>query len=746
MKPIKNTFSVRQNQHDIITSIFFIDTHKCRIVTRQFDTPLCNHLEIQIDDEVIIIDPSLKINDVTLSKTILVQDDTIDNYKQLIPKIIIQTSERHSTTDEKICLQEMNPEYEYRFFTDSQRREFLKSTFLPKVVDAYDMLVPGAFKADLFRYGYLFIHGGCYFDDKIIPREPLRHIIHPEDDLLLCQDVDSSSSILNAIIMTVPQNFLFLKLLLTACDNVLSQQRSNDMLSLTGPKLMHTVFKPFISEKNMRFKHLLTNNDYSSYKNFLILDRNTDKLLFSKTTQEALQRFCFDTNHYRQLWIRNEVFYKNKVTINNLAIFVYPNPYVDTFQFTIDENELTIERSDCHDPWHFHLKLKILDVETSQVSHEDIGINRVFPTRMLKLPSRVFLSSQIKENDFVCHSHSTIVLILSSSDVARQYVKKENEVVILCETSQMSNKVIETFHYDYLVLFSGSDAVYHCKEKDTRTKQIYMIEYILSRIKSEYAGVKLILSDADLSHPAGIIKKGHVSQLVKNVSCLYKYPHIDLVTFCQSYKDLDIPKQYNEVIDRHQNIILDLNDIIKKSGELLEGNVFYEHHSVDFNVHSDFQNKRYNLFYHGKLAVDILEIGFNAGHSALLYLLANPYSRIHFFDLGEHQYSRSCYDYLNQKFPGRLSVVWGDSTLTIPLYESPQRFDFLHIDGGHTRFIAESDFYNCKSLAKPEALVMIDDYNGNCLHTFCNQLIKYNKFRKVNLLYENGYHILGTFT
>ena len=741
MKQIKNRFSVGKNESDIVTTIFYTEKNKCRIFTRQFDSPLCTSLEIQIDDEKIMIDPSLKINDVTLLQTTLEEMD--DTSSQLIPKIIIQTSETNTTKDEKSCLQELNPEYEYRFFTDSQRREFLKSAFLPKVIDAYDMLVPGAFKADLFRYGYLFIYGGCYFDDKIIPRESLRNIIRPDDELLLCQDVDSDS-ILNSIIMTVPQNFLFLKLLLTACDNILSQQRSDDMLSLTGPKLMHTIFKPFISEKNIRLKHLITNNDFSSYKNFLIVDNNnSNKLLFSKTTSEALQKFCFDSNHYRQLWIRNEIFYKNKVLLNNVAIYVYPNPYVDTFKFTMDETELTIERSDCHDPWHFFLRLKILDVETSESSACDVGFNRVFPTTMLRLPSNVFLSSQITETDITTPRESTVVLLLSSS--SRQYQKKDNEVVILCETNPSSNKTIETFKYDYLVLFTGSDAVYHCQEKDLRTEQIYMAEHILSIIKPDYAFLRVILSDNDFISSQKI-KGDNVAQFVTNLSSLYKNTHIDLSTFCQSYQDVDTTHQYNEVIGRNQNIIQDLNEIIKKSGELLEGNVFYEHHSQDFNVHSDFQNKRYNLFHYGKLAVDILEIGFNAGHSALLYLLANSYSRIHFFDLGEHQYSRSCYDYLDEKFPGRLSVVWGDSTQTIPLYQSPQRFDFIHIDGGHTRFIAESDFYNCKSLAKPKALVMIDDYNGNCLHTFCNQLIKYNKFYKMNLLFDNGYHILGLFS
>ena len=36
----------------------------------------------------------------------------------------------------------------------------------------------------------------------------------------------------------------------------------------------------------------------------------------------------------------------------------------------------------------------------------------------------------------------------------------------------------------------------------------------------------------------------------------------------------------------------------------------------------------------------ICETGFNAGHSSLIWLLANPTAKVYSFDLGEHDYSR----------------------------------------------------------------------------------------------------------
>jgi hypothetical protein len=211
----------------------------------------------------------------------------------------------------------------------------------------------------------------------------------------------------------------------------------------------------------------------------------------------------------------------------------------------------------------------------------------------------------------------------------------------------------------------------------------------------------------------------------------------------QNYTDKkEITALYNETIDDNKHHIEALNRIIKESGEALEGNVFYEHHCQDFSLNGNFQNKRYNLFYHGMMALDILEIGFNAGHSALLYLISNPYSKIHFFDLGEHAYSRGCFEYLSQQFPGRMSVTWGDSTVTIPAHSPVSIFDLIHIDGGHSRYVAESDFYNCRPFANENTYLIVDDYDGPILTPLCNQFVRYNKVDKVDLLFYTQHHIL----
>lgn len=54
--------------------------------------------------------------------------------------------------------------WEYHFWDDDSAAEFLSLHFPPEVREAYDSILPGAFKADLFRYCVLLIQGELDWD------------------------------------------------------------------------------------------------------------------------------------------------------------------------------------------------------------------------------------------------------------------------------------------------------------------------------------------------------------------------------------------------------------------------------------------------------------------------------------------------------------------------------------------------------------------------------------------------------
>lgn len=110
--------------------------------------------------------------------------------------------------------------------------------------------------------------------------------------------------------------------------------------------------------------------------------------------------------------------------------------------------------------------------------------------------------------------------------------------------------------------------------------------------------------------------------------------------------------------------------------------------------------------------INIMEIGFNAGHSAEVFLQNNKSLTLTSFDLGLHQYVNAGKMYINATYPNRHTLIIGDSRKTIPAYVKENKgttFDFIFIDGGHDYDIAKSDLENCFHLAHKDTVVALDD-------------------------------------
>ena len=73
-------------------------------------------------------------------------------------------------------LVESNPKISFHLYDENDCREFIRTHFKPDVLDAYDRLIPGAYKADLWRYCILFIKGGIYLDIKYRPLNGFKFI------------------------------------------------------------------------------------------------------------------------------------------------------------------------------------------------------------------------------------------------------------------------------------------------------------------------------------------------------------------------------------------------------------------------------------------------------------------------------------------------------------------------------------------------------------------------------------------
>ena len=170
------------------------------------------------------------------------------------------------------------------------------------------------------------------------------------------------------------------------------------------------------------------------------------------------------------------------------------------------------------------------------------------------------------------------------------------------------------------------------------------------------------------------------------------------------------------------------NDVNK-----LEGNI-YTYNGQDT---ADFMKaKMKNLFYLAKeCRNDILEIGFNAGNSVLIFLLANPTTRVHAIDIGIHSYLQPCVDYLNENFDNRVILHKGDSLNIIPNLPRSlgQTIDLYHIDGWHALEGIQADMKNCYDLAENGSYLVVDDVN---IDDIFKETKKYEKEKKITLRTE----------
>lgn len=88
----------------------------------------------------------------------------------MIPKILLQTSKEKLPQYVLNSLNSFIDGWEYIHFTDSEIIQFFKDNpldELPDVIDVFKSIPRGEYKADLFRYYFLYLNGGVFVDSDL---------------------------------------------------------------------------------------------------------------------------------------------------------------------------------------------------------------------------------------------------------------------------------------------------------------------------------------------------------------------------------------------------------------------------------------------------------------------------------------------------------------------------------------------------------------------------------------------------
>jgi predicted secreted protein len=112
-----------------------------------------------------------------------------------IPRIIHQTWYDDVTYDRYPQLARLQASWktyagwEYRFYNDDAARQYIQTHYPSRFLDAYDALIHGAYKADLFRYLVLLREGGVYADIDIMLQGSLDALITSSLSFFVPRDV-----------------------------------------------------------------------------------------------------------------------------------------------------------------------------------------------------------------------------------------------------------------------------------------------------------------------------------------------------------------------------------------------------------------------------------------------------------------------------------------------------------------------------------------------------------------------------
>jgi mannosyltransferase OCH1-like enzyme len=139
-------------------------------------------------------------------------------------------------------LKAQNPEFIHYLYDDDMCRNFIKNNFNINVLYAFDTLIPGAYKSDLWRLCILYKYGGIYLDIKYNCKDPFKLIE-------LCSKEywvrDYNYGVYQALMVNLPNNRILMDAINKIVYNVKNRLYLSGALDITGPQLLGKFFTKY---------------------------------------------------------------------------------------------------------------------------------------------------------------------------------------------------------------------------------------------------------------------------------------------------------------------------------------------------------------------------------------------------------------------------------------------------------------------------------------------------------------------
>jgi len=227
-------------------------------------------------------------------------------YNSIIPLKIFQTwhtKDLPPKMRENVeSLKQQNPKFEHYLFDDNDCREFIKNNFDHEVLNAYDTLIPGAYKADLWRYCVLYINGGIYIDIKLNCINGFKLIELTEKNHYV-KDRVGKLSIYNALMACQKGSPLLWKAIYKVVMNVSERYYGSNPLDPTGPLMLGNLIlnNNLINKVDLIFHQ---NGQHIIYKNRFIISTEYPEYRSEQDNSFSI----LHTKRYWQLWDERNIY------------------------------------------------------------------------------------------------------------------------------------------------------------------------------------------------------------------------------------------------------------------------------------------------------------------------------------------------------------------------------------------------------------------------------------------------------
>lgn len=248
---------------------------------------------------------------------------------KVIHKVIIQNSgnlpkfplEPKELQDAHDSWKKMNPEYEIKYYSMNDCREYLKKNYEDSdFLQTFDCLNAYAFKCDFFRYCVLYNEGGWYSDWKqvCLKQNLLNELdFNKKYNIIFCLDKGTKTAhlrgyIQNCFIGSIKQNLFLKECINQIINNVKYNFYGSGALDATSPYFLGRMYK---KSKYVNFNfNLEFYNQKIYYKNKSIINHKCDECGINQDWKNG--------NNYNLVWNKKKM-YKNFKIKNRIPKIIH---------------------------------------------------------------------------------------------------------------------------------------------------------------------------------------------------------------------------------------------------------------------------------------------------------------------------------------------------------------------------------------------------------------------------------------